>query len=534
MMKIKSKILIIALFVGIWPFGGCSDFLETEPMDFVSPDNFSTENDIILALNGTYQALMADQRSPISLDFITDNGIVTLANTGEIEFWDQTQTAISAPALRKWEQNYAGILRANTVLKYIVDVPMEESKQQRYTGEALFLRAYFYADLVDFYGDVPFRTEPEGLEKKESPRVEKSIIVDAILTDLTQAAEYLPAPGTYSGSDLGRATKGAALALKAKVALYHERWEEAASACRQVEELGYYSLYPDFYAMFSGEAAENNPEIIFDIQYMQNQASKGMSHQWKTYFNSWSSYMALQNLEKSYYMANGKPIDDPSSGYDASRPWEGRDPRLGYTFVLPYSMDGHTVAGAVKYYFPIQKRSANFSSLRIRKWVDYSDGSVNSISGNNIILLRYADVLLMHAEALLESANWVDHKAEIFRLVNLVRQRPGIEMPAIEDSEGVDVSQSDVRDIIRHERRVEFAFEGTRLSDIRRWKIGPEAFTDAIGYRPELLTTDENTAVYETYAFRHRTFNADKGYLWPIPEEEMQANLAITANNPGY
>jgi len=530
----KNKIIFAALLIGILPFCACQDFLETEPMDFVSPDNFSTENDIALALNGAYQSLMADKRSPISIDFMTDNGIVTLANTGEIDFWDQTQTAISAPVLRKWEQNYAGILRANTVLKYISDVPMEETKRMRYTGEALFLRAYFYADLVDFYGDVPYRTEPEGLEKKDAPRVDKSVIVEDVLTDLTLASTYLPDPGTYSGSDVGRATKGAALALKAKVALYNERWDEAISACQKIEGLGYYALHPDFYAMFSGEAAENNPEVIFDIQYMQNQASKGMSHEWKTYFNSWSSYMALQNLEKEYYMTNGKPIDDPTSGYDAGHPWEGRDPRLDYTFVLPYSMDGHTVAGAVKYYFPIQKRSANFSSLRIRKWVDYSDGSINSISGNNIILLRYADVLLMHAEALLESANWSENKAEIMNLVNMVRQRPGVEMPKIEDVEGADVGQSELRDIIRHERRVEFAFEGTRLSDIRRWEIGEEAFTDAVGYRPELLDTDESTAVYELYTFRNRSFNTSKGYLWPIPEEEMQANSAIESNNPGY
>src|SRR5690606_1687181 len=113
MIKMKSKTLIIALLIGILPFGGCSDFLETEPMDFVSPDNFSTENDIILALNGSYQALMKDKRSPISLDFITDNGLVTLSAQGEISFWDQTQTSVSTPTLRKWEQNYAGILRAN-------------------------------------------------------------------------------------------------------------------------------------------------------------------------------------------------------------------------------------------------------------------------------------------------------------------------------------------------------------------------------------------------------------------------------------
>ncbi|WP_257668881.1 RagB/SusD family nutrient uptake outer membrane protein [Parapedobacter tibetensis] len=530
----KSKTLIIALLIGLLPFGGCTDFLETEPMDFVSPDNFSTENDIILALNGAYQALMKDKRSPISLDFIADNGLVTLSSSGEIDFWDQTHTPVSTPTLRKWEQNYAGILRANTVLKYAPEVSIEETKRQRYLGEALFLRAYFYADLIDFYGDVPYRVEPEGLEKKDSPRIDRNIIIDEILADLTLATASLPDPGTYSGSDIGRATKGAALALKAKILLYSERWEEAAAACQEVVNLNHYELHPDFYTMFSGEGAENNKEVIFDIQYMQNQVSKGMSHQWKTFFSSWSSYMGLHNLEGEYYMTNGKSIADPSSGYDATHPWFDRDPRLAYTFVLPYSMDGHSIAGAVKYYYPTQKKSANFSGLRIRKWVDYSDGSVNSISGNNILLLRYADVLLMRAEALLESSNWSVDKAEIMSLVNMVRQRPGVEMPKIEDAEGTDVGQSELRDIIRHERRVEFAFEGTRLSDIRRWEIGQEAFADAIGYRPELLGTDESQAVYELYTVRDRSFDTAKGYLWPIPEEEMQANLAIESNNPGY
>src|SRR5690606_27177019 len=116
-----------------------------------------------------------------------------------------------------------------------------------------------------------------------------------------------------------------------------------------------------------------------------------------------------------------------------------------------------------------------------------SDGSVNSISGNNIILLRYADVLLMRAEALLESDSWSAHRSEIIKLVNDVRQRPSVGMPKIEDAEGSTVGRDDLRDIIRHERRVEFAFEGTRISDIKRWEIGAIAYADGIGYRPELL-----------------------------------------------
>lgn len=530
----KNILFISCILSLIGMLQSCKDFLDTEPVDFVSPEQFSTENDIILALNGTYQALMIDKRLPISTDFITDNGLVTLANTGEIEFWDQAQTSVSIASLRKWEQDYKGILRANTVIKYSANIKMEETKRNRYIGEALFLRAFFLADLVDYFGDVPLRLEPEGLEKKDSPRVEKQTIIKQILADLDQAASFLPAPGTYKGSDIGRASKGAALSLKAKVLLYNQQWEESAAASKAVIDLNYYKIHPDYYALFSGEAAENSNEIIFDIQYLQNQSTKGLSHQWKTFFNSYSSYMALQNLEKEYYMKNGKAISDPTSGFNPQKPWLNRDPRLTHTFVLPYTMDGHTVAGAVKYYFPSQKASANFSSLRIRKWVDYSDGAVNSISGNNIILIRYADILLMRAEALIESSQWANHLPEIYSLINQVRQRKGIEMPTIENAEGAQLDQATLRKILRHERRVEFAFEGTRICDIRRWQIGDEAYGPALGYKPALLGTSEATAKYDIYEIRDRSFNTSKGYLWPIPQEEMQSNLAITANNPGY
>lgn len=527
----KNKIAIIASLVSVLSFAGCKDFLETKPMDFVSPNNFTTENDIVLALNGAYDAFTIDKRSPISIDFTTDNGLVTLSGDGEINFWDQTQTQVSPPTVRKWEQDYRGILRANTVLKYAPKISISDEKRNRYIGEALFIKAYFYADLIDFYGDVPYRNEPEGLEKKDSPRVDKSTIVKNLLEDLTKAASFLPV--SYSSADVGRATKGAALTLKAKILLYNQRWEEAAATCAEVMGLNY-GIYNDFYAMFSGEAAENNKEVIFDIQYIQNQASKGMSHQFKTLFNSYSSYMALQNLEKEYYMTNGKSISNPTSGYNAAKPWINRDPRLSYTFTLPYATDGFTNAGDVKYYYPTQKKSANFSSLRIRKWVDYSDGGVNSISGNNIILLRYADVLLMRAEALLNLDNWNTYKLEIISLVNQVRKRPGVGMPTIENSEGIGVGREALKDIVRHERRVEFAFEGTRSSDIRRWAIGADAYIDGIGYRPELLGIKESTAKYQLYTIRKRSFSTEKGYLWPIPLEEMQSNLAIKQNNPGY
>ncbi len=507
----------------------CSKFLDRKPIDFVSPDNFSTENDITLALNGNYKALMIDRLQPICLDFMTDNGFVEYAPNGEIDFWIQAQNPNSLCTKRKWDRNYAGILRANTILKYIDGVPMDAAKKKRYTGEAFFLRAYFYTDLLEFYGDVPYRKEPEGLDKKDAPRVDKKIILEDMLRDLDSAAAWMPKTPT----ETGRATKGAALAIKARVLLNNRRWQEAADATKAVMDLNVYDLFNNYGTLFMPEN-EYNKEIIFDLPYIKNQNDNGLSSPWYTFFYSWSSYMGLANLEREYYMTNGKPIADPTSGYAPQNPFVNRDPRLGFNFTLPYTMNGYATNGSVKNYIPDQSKGVNVSSLRIRKYVDYRDNNINNNSEVNVNIMRFADVLLMRAEALAELPDWQSYKTEIIGLVNRVRQRATVMMPKVENVEGTNLTQEQLRNIIRHERRVEFAFEGTRIDDIKRWDIGATAYTDALGYRPEKLKTAQATAVYELYAFKQRSFNTNKGYLWPIPLSEMQSNTAIPQNNPGY
>lgn len=507
----------------------CSKFLDRKPIDFVSPDNFSSENDIVLALNGTYKALLQDRLQPITFDFMTDNGFVEYAPNGEIDFWNQAQNPNSLCAKRKWDRDYAGILRANTILKYINTVTMDATKRKRYTGEALFLRAFFYTDLIEFYGDVPYRKEPESLEKKDAARVDKTIILADMLTDLDSAAAWLPKTQT----ETGRATQGAALAIKARTLLNNHRWQEAAATCKAVMDLGVYDLFNNYATLFMPEN-EYNKEIIFDMPYIKNQNDNGLSSPWYTFFYSWSSYMGLANLEREYYMKNGKPITDPTSGYLAQNPFLNRDPRLGFTFTLPYTMNGYATNGTEKKYIPDQSKGVNVSSYRIRKYVDYRDNNLNNNSEVNTNIIRFADVLLMRAEALAESPDWETNKTQIIELVNRVRQRPTVLMPKVETVEGTSLTQDQLRNIIRHERRVEFAFEGTRINDIKRWDIGATAYTDALGYKPDKLKTNQATAVYELYAFRTRTFNTSKGYLWPIPLAEMQSNSAIPKNNPGY
>lgn len=600
-MKLTTKLYaLLSLLVGLSSVSCDDDLLDQAPIDFVTPDSFSSVEDLNQALTGAYKSLtMAgiyeSNAWPIYTDFMGDNGFMDKTWSGEVEFWDQSHNPNSLYADRKWTRNYNGILRANTVLTYVDQVSGQDELRRRLKGEALFLRALYYYDLIEFYGDVPFRTKLDGIEEKDMPRSDKDVIMDQMLEDLDSAIAILPP--VHESSDKGRATSGAAMTLKARYYLNNHRYQEAADACQDVIDLGVYTLYPDFRELFqlAGELA--NSEVIFDIQFITNATNEKLTGTWWTYFFAWSSYMATVNLEREYYMANGLPIKDPSSGYEVNDPWVDRDPRLDQTLVVPFAYSGPNQKGDTTYYDPEAKSAVNFTSLRVRKYLDYletdNDRSHRN-SGVNNILMRYADVLLMRAEALVQSGSYAE--SEVSGLINQVRLRPTVNMPTVESVEGTGLSAEELMDIIKHERRVEFAFEGLRVHDIKRWEEGHEAYSDGIGYNAKLLTAgvarliqhsfdsllanglpsqhidalqdikdrvfesesgyltfiadrigqDEMETYtplflkysyprfYDAYIFRSRQFNEAKGYLWPIPIEETSSNLMIKENNPGY
>ena len=222
----------------------------------------------------------------------------------------------------------------------------------------------------------------------------------------------------------------------------------------------------------------------------------------------------------SYYMTNGKAITDAGSGYNPQDPFKNRDPRMAASIVLPGSL---CASGT---FIPANDQVP--CGTRPRKYADIK-GTDSYNVGLNQIVLRYADILLMRAEALIEQGNT---SQEVYDLIDKVRAR--VNMPKIEDAEGTGLTQEQLRKILRHERRVEFFMEGTRYTDMLRWK-DESLVHDVYGYVTDKLSDPTNPSkwVFETEKKATRNFDSKKGWLWPIPHDEIQNNDKLT-QNPGY
>ena len=510
---IAAGLLLVSL-------GSCkSDILDREPLDRLSPNTFY-ENDTQckMGLVGIYSSLppIATVAFWFQQDFMSDDAYCQDSWQGSREIGEWQTNSSSWGPNAKWTQQYQTIVRANTFLLNLEKATVSEETKKQMAGEAKFLRAYAYSDLITFFGDVPLILGDQTLETAKVPRDSKEKVLDAIIQDLNDAAAVLPE--SYSGSDVGRATKGAALAQKCRILLYNEKWAEAAEAAKQVMDLNVYSLYPD-YGMTFDESNENNSEVIFDIQYIKNSQAQPWPSA-RLSFVDWPTPNVTADMIDSYYMTNGKAITDAGSGYNPQDPFKNRDPRMAASIVLP----GSQCASGT--FIPANDQVP--CGTRPRKYADIK-GTDSYNVGLNQIVLRYADILLMRAEALIEQGNTGQ---EVYDLIDKVRAR--VNMPKIEDAEGTGLTQEQLRKILRHERRVEFFMEGTRYTDMLRWK-DESLVHDVYGYVTDKLSDPTNPSkwVFETEKKATRNFDSKKGWLWPIPHDEIQNNDKLT-QNPGY
>ncbi|MCW8313180.1 RagB/SusD family nutrient uptake outer membrane protein [Sphingobacterium sp. InxBP1] len=543
--------------------GACEKYLDKSPLDGPSDENyFKNQDELTLVVNGLYSALAFhptdDMPINLTLDDATDIGWDR--NTSDLQAIGRGDYDSNNGYIRNiWTNSYKVIGKCNFILDNIhkLDGKMDANLQKRYKAETQFIRAYVYQYLIDYFGGVPLVTNGLNLANANLPKTTKAEIAAFILKELDEAAASLPI--SYGAADVGRATKGAALAIRARAALNNGLWEEAARSAKEVMDLKIYQLHPDFGQLFTydGEASK---EIIFAFQYLRLQKTK--THSATRAFLSrnaqgTSNKIPSQSIVDNYLCTDGLPIDK-SSLYDPKKPFVNRDPRLAYTIALPgtdffgFQFETHkdsiscwnysyNTSTAVR----IQNQDAinayaTFSGYCWKKYVDIKDKDFTMESELNIIQSRYAEVLLIYAEAMIES-NKIDQS--VYDAINSIRQRPTVAMPAVSSGK----TQNELREVVRKERLFELANEGFRMVDLRRWKLADKLMNSTLyGRIPKgllanapIIDTDSQVN-YNNVANKKdmriieiRKFDANKNYLWPIPNIEIVTNKNLE-QNPGY
>jgi len=418
-----------------------------------------------------------------------------------------------------WQNHYLGVTRANIALDFIPDVDMDENLKTRLLAEARFLRAFFYFDLVRSFGGVPIITSYDELFESdiyERKRATVDEVYQLIEEDLTFAANNLPLKSEYSGADAGRATKGAAQGILAKMLLTRERWAEAQAMAFNVMQSGEYSLEPLFENIYSVGNA-HGVESIFEIEYINNPTFTYIGGHFSTTNGSrgdqgWGWCTPSSDLENAFLSENdvirlrstiikhGDPVyGDPAvTSFDAE-PSENKSGRTNR-----------------KYYIPTAQRPSPYQ--RGQHPLSY-------------IHLRYADIILMHAEA----AYFNGDEPTAINSYRMIRDRVQLQT-------NTALTGAALRDAIWKERRLELALEQHRLFDLRRQKIngvprialimGPNG--SFVKYNTEVSTDPFETTNLGEAQDKGFLFDIDTHLLWPIPPREIELSQGNLDQNPGY
>ena len=468
-------------------FLSCEKDLDVDPRDAVSEDDFLSNPDkAVQLINGVYNKMLdydINSFSWIGITSITsddaDKGSSSGDNgTDKKKLDDLTFDASDVSFEDVWKGRYAGIYRANNAIYYLDQIDIEEGFKNRLVGEAKFLRAMWYFDLVRCFGGVPLVLGNIDLNDTETiinvvfQRKTKQEVYAQIEADLLDAIAVLPQKSEYPANDMGRATRGAAQALLAKAYLYQERWDEAFAMSGEVISSGQYDLLED-YAQVWREVGENGAESIFEVQataslgirdYTNVQGPRG------TPDLGWGFNSPSENLVNAY--EPGDVRKEATIMFVPSVLWDG--------FVAPVSWTN-----------PRYNYKAYHSSIA-ETWGQDGKG----MTGKNLRILKYSDILLIRAEA----AFHIGNTTEATDRINEIRDRAGLEA----------LGTVTLQDIWK-ERRLEMAMEHDRWFDIVRTGQGVTAMA-AVG----------------------KTFIPGKHELFPIPQAQITASGGRLTQNNGY
>lgn len=548
----------------------CND-LDLNPLSQGSSENwYSTEIEMEMAVKDFYRS----DFWPLDNEDKTDDFVYreTLSTT-----LNGTLNGQSGEVTSLWANQYKSIARANTILANMDKAKengIPEAKLKQFEAEALFARASMYSRLVTYFGDVVYVTEVISIDEAFTiGRIPKAEIIPEIYADYDKAIEGLPLSYALSSQ---RATKGAAMALKARFALYMGDWQVAADAARACMDLGVYELHPDFSDLFLS-TTKNSIESIFLLpRSVENKVTLGnwtVMNELPRNTGAWGAFTPSWELLASFTCTDGLPIDE-SPLFDPRNPFKNRDPRCTATIVefgtrhVGFDYNPHPDAKEVMNYNTgkmqtnndarVNAQYASFNGLLWKKRIDETWLLNGKDTDPDKIIIRYADVLLMYAEAMIE-LNQIDQT--VLDAINQVRARAyGVDKSEVSAYPAVkSTSQKELRLIVRNERRVEFANEGLRYMDLVRWKLASKALTrknygmlypisllrekvvdKGLWFWPMSPDIDEEglpdfTKMEEAglvAPLSQRQWN-DRQYLWPIPTKEILINENMK-QNPGY
>lgn len=543
-MKKYLSIIAAALLMG--SFSSCSDFLDRYPLEELSDESFwKTEKDAEMAVSNLYNVLPTwDTDEAINSDDAV-HGIKWAAGNQSKGVYD--------PSDYGWSGEYGYIRQANLILEKIQEMDLSEDAYKKLEGQARFFRAYTYFTLIRSFGAVPYIDKPLELTDVENiTRTPKDEVYAKVMEDFDIAIANLPVQWDETNS--GRITKGAAMAMKARAALYYNNWETAMTEAKNVMDLGQYELYDKDntgrYKELFWEVADGCDEFILSVQFNAPTRTHYLIG-WECFPTlGWGGLNPTQSLVDAFEDINGAPITSEASVYDPTNPFANRDPRLevnvlhdgetmyGVTIkVAPLSSSGNTGIG--------QHGDATATGYYQQKWLDPSidPQSTGWDMGKDWVVIRYAEVLLTYAEAKNELSP-LDPSA--FDAVNQVRRRVG--MPDLQNTDPTKPTycgtQDDLRKRIWNEWRVEFALEGgKRQWDIRRWGIAKDVLNAPFEGLRYTLVDDPNAPkgdngkkcilyVGEPLKLAGSHYE-DHNYLLPIPQTEIDLNPK-QEQNPGY
>lgn len=570
----KSKIFLASLCVALT---GCRDMNLTPNSQGNTESWYTTKTELEMAANEFY--ILGYWQEPLnSTEQWTDNftyrNLNRNPNSGG-QLLSGTLNGQQYEVYALWQQSYKLIARANTMLENIgkatPGVGLTQADIDRFAGEAYFSRACKYADLIFFYGDVPYLGQTMTItEAEQMGRTPKEELIPMVMDDFDKAIASLPE--SY-GTENIHATKGAALAMKARFALYMGEYATAAEAAKQCIDLGIYKLEPDFAKLFLQSTKTNDEKVFVLPRSIENDVvldswfvNNGLPRNAGGYGSDCPSW----DLLAAFLCTDGLPIDE-SPLFDPYNPFKNRDPRCAMTIVefgtehcgFEYDPTKLTVMN-----YNTGKEQSNqdcrkvaqycsYNGLLWKKGIDASWAENGKKVETDYIIMRYADVLLMYAEAMIEQ-NKID--ASVVNAINQVRARAyGVSVSDTGNYPAVTLgTQDEMRKAVRIERRMEFAKENTRLQDLMRWKLAYKALN---GYNYINLNPDDfmNKIVGKGLWFWSMTpmidddgladfsalFNAglcqtgaqrvfpERQYLWPIPTHDMELCPNLV-NNPGY